>query len=270
MENIQVLHAHSAASVRLLQSLAVNTHRIFLIRDGIGNALIDTENFPLAQHNIVFAYPGQLLEVGKATEMFAIAFDERFFYVQTEHKDLLFRSPFFSYVLKEPIHRLSVRQYLQLTTIVTAMYAIYKKQDEWCDRILLSYLNILLLHIKRYSWARNAMVHANDYTTLQLVMRFKQLIRTHCHEQHSVKWYADQLQQTSNYLNLMVKKVTGGTAGDLIADQLVMEAKRQLMHTKLSPKEVAFALGFYDHSYFSKFFKKQTGYSPLEWFNLNK
>lgn len=117
---------------------------------------------------------------------------------------------------------------------------------------------------------KNELVHKNDYTTLQIVMKYKQLVRQHCRNQHFVSYYAEELMQTSNYLNLMAKKVTGYPAGHIIHNQLILEAKRLLMHTKLSAKEVAYELGFVDHTYFSKFFKKRTGLNPLEWFNKHK
>lgn len=272
MEKIQITYAHPNSAGRLQHNLGIDAYRIVLLKGARGKLLVDCEYYPLNPFTIAFVYPGQQFELPpqKPAEAWVISFEESFFYINTEHKELLFRSPFFGYVLSSPLFRINAKQYEMFASITSQMLHEQKLHAERSDQVMLSFLNIFLLYIKRMSWGKNTKVHHNDYTTLQIVSRFKHLIRTHCHQQHSVKWYADQLQQTSNYLNLMVKKVTGGTAGDLIADQLTMEAKRLLMHTKLSPKEVAFTLGFYDHSYFSKFFKKQTGYNPLEWFNRNK
>jgi len=50
----------------------------------------------------------------------------------------------------------------------------------------------------------------------------------------------------------------------IINDRVILEAKRQLLHSSLKIKEIAFYLGFEDPSYFVKFFKRQTGYLPAE------
>ena len=50
----------------------------------------------------------------------------------------------------------------------------------------------------------------------------------------------------------------------MIQERTILEAKRLLLHSKKSCKEVAYALEFSDYSYFVKFFKKVTGISPTK------
>jgi AraC-like DNA-binding protein len=68
-----------------------------------------------------------------------------------------------------------------------------------------------------------------------------------------------------NHLNKSVKAVTGRTAIIILNEMNLQEAKMQLKYTNLSIGEIAFRLGFKDLSYFSRFFKKATGLSPLEY-----
>jgi AraC-like DNA-binding protein len=77
-----------------------------------------------------------------------------------------------------------------------------------------------------------------------------------------VSEYAKLLGITANYLNETVKTVTGQTAGELIRDRLLLEAKRWLIHSELSIAQVADQLHFDDPSYFSRFFKKYAHCSP--------
>ena len=56
----------------------------------------------------------------------------------------------------------------------------------------------------------------------------------------------------------------------IINERIVLEAKRQILHSTLSIKEVAFQLGFEDPSYFVKFFKRMTGKMPKEFKNEAK
>jgi len=76
---------------------------------------------------------------------------------------------------------------------------------------------------------------------------------------HQVNTYAMQLNITPDYLNNVIKSSIGKTAKELIVQRIIMEAKRLGLHTVLSLKEIAFALGFEDPSHFSKFYKNETG-----------
>jgi AraC family transcriptional regulator, transcriptional activator of pobA len=61
-----------------------------------------------------------------------------------------------------------------------------------------------------------------------------------------------------------VKSLTGRTSSDLINDRMILEIKRMLVHSELTVSEIAYQLHFADQSYFSKYFKKLTQLSPLE------
>jgi AraC family transcriptional activator of pobA len=63
-------------------------------------------------------------------------------------------------------------------------------------------------------------------------------------------------------LNTVTKAITEKTVSELINDQIILESKRYLLATGDQIKEIAFHLGFEDISYFIRFFKKQTGYTP--------
>ena len=102
-----------------------------------------------------------------------------------------------------------------------------------------------------------------------LVKRFKQLIEIHGHENLAVKEYAFQLGVSPNHLSETVKLTTGRTSTDLINDRMIMEIKELLIHTSLTVSEIAYKLNFSDQSYFSKYFKKLTDKSPIEFRNNN-
>ena len=69
---------------------------------------------------------------------------------------------------------------------------------------------------------------------------------------------------SADYLNTLVKKQFGKTPSQMIQERSILEAKRLLLHSKMSCKEVAYALEFNDYSYFVKFFKKEIGISPTK------
>ena len=71
--------------------------------------------------------------------------------------------------------------------------------------------------------------------------------------------YAQKLLVTPNYLNGIIKKNTGYSAGHHIRQRVVLEAKRMSRYSDAAMKEIAYNLGFADISHFSKFFKTEAG-----------
>lgn len=74
--------------------------------------------------------------------------------------------------------------------------------------------------------------------------------------------YADNLSVHVNYLNRVVKEVTGKPTSAHIAERIISEAKALLQHTNWNVSEIAFALGFEYPTYFNNFFKKLAGSTP--------
>ncbi|SFO88204.1 AraC-type DNA-binding protein [Chitinophaga sp. YR627] len=106
-----------------------------------------------------------------------------------------------------------------------------------------------------------ALVGGQKYNT---VIRYKQLIIAQCRTLKQVKAYASLLNITPLYLNEVVKEITGFPASYWINQEILLEAKRLLYYTPLDVKEIAFDLGYEDHAYFSRFFRKNTGMTPTE------
>lgn len=74
--------------------------------------------------------------------------------------------------------------------------------------------------------------------------------------------YAERLSIHVNSLNRSVKEITGKTTGQQIASRIVQEAHALLKHTDWNISEIAYGLGFEEPSYFTNYFKKQTGITP--------
>jgi AraC family transcriptional activator of pobA len=245
--------------------------QLFAFERSAGYHVVNENRIPLGTRSLHLVSPGQkqaFKSPGKVSG-YHLGFTEEFVYVNTENKNLLFRMPFFSFEMPTVKLDAPAREFDLLLPLFQEMLREYSDKKMYYENILLSLLNILLLRCGRFSGKKDSAVRP-DYTSMQMVAQFKGLIRQYYTKKHFAGFYANKLNQTSNYLNLVVKNVTGKKSTELIHDQIMLEAKRLLIHTKLSPKEVAFELGFQDQSYFTKFFKRHTGKKPLEWFAANK
>jgi AraC family transcriptional activator of pobA len=94
------------------------------------------------------------------------------------------------------------------------------------------------------------------------VDELRRLIDEHFHKERLISFYAEKLAMTADRLNDHVKRATGVTAGHLIRQRVLTEAKRQLVFTNQAIHEIAYDLAFSDPSHFTRFFRKQTGTTP--------
>ncbi len=80
----------------------------------------------------------------------------------------------------------------------------------------------------------------------------------------SVREYAEAMGISESHLNNIMKSMTGYTPARLIHNETILEAKRLLIHSDLTVSEVGYHLNFEDPSYFSRFFKRETGLNPKQ------
>lgn len=98
----------------------------------------------------------------------------------------------------------------------------------------------------------------------QIVKKFLNLLTSPSVTFRPVHEYADMLNVTPKYFSTMCKSVTGKTAGTMINEMRVREAKILLRNPKYNIKQIADRLGFANQSHFGSFMRRNTGLSPQE------
>ena len=101
----------------------------------------------------------------------------------------------------------------------------------------------------------------------EIAVKFKRMLPQFVRQQRRPSFYANELCISEVYLNEVVKKSTEMTPSEWINIAILLDAKRLLRTTALTVKEIAHDLGFEDHAYFSRLFKKNTAMTPLEFRN---
>ena len=125
--------------------------------------------------------------------------------------------------------------------------------------VLQHYLALLLTLFSRY-------LPQNDGASQlqpELLTRYRELMEKHLLSWSSSGEYARALHVTADHLNEVVKQETGQTASALLAARRILEAKRLLLHSTCSIKEIAWQLQFNEVTYFNRFFKQHTGQTPV-------
>lgn len=142
--------------------------------------------------------------------------------------------------------------------------AEYERFSPEKDHILVNLTLILLLRIREIYRTHVREIHKNLSRPDQLSNQFKRLVEKNFMRLRSVQAYAEKLYISPSHLSDMVRKSTGRSPLDVIHDTLYLEARAQLRSTDKTIAEISQDLNFEDQSHFSHFVKKRSGMSPLQ------
>ncbi|MGC4038471.1 MAG: helix-turn-helix domain-containing protein [Chitinophagaceae bacterium] len=144
-----------------------------------------------------------------------------------------------------------------LNDVLIKMLKACNHPNDMSTDILKRYFSIFLLYLSRQ--IEQAIPATAATRNGEVVRQFIGLLDKHFKEKKMVADYAQSLSLSPNYLNEIVKKFTGHSAGYHIRQRIILEAKRMLFYSDTCRKEIAYSLGFNDMAHFSKFFKAATG-----------
>jgi AraC-like DNA-binding protein len=180
---------------------------------------------------------------------------------------------FFSYEVNEALH-LSDKEKETLSDCINKLEnELTENIDKHSQTLINSNIELLLNYCNRY-YDRQFITRKKANT--DLLIRFENIVSNYFNTNElqnkglpSVKYFAELLFLSPNYLSDLLKKETGKNAQEHIHYFLVEEAKNILMSSDKSVSEIAYSLGFEYPQYFSKLFKQKTGFTPVEYRNLN-
>lgn len=237
---------------------------ILFISKGSGIHIIDDKKYVIEPPCLFFLSPGQAhqLELSTDIEGYIFLFTSEFFLLNKSNKNRLLELPFFFNINQE-------NPPIQINTKTDFLTSIFKNscnemesESTKSEQIILATLD-LILAIADQEYIEREATEVKGKGHL-LVKQFRQLLEEKYQDIHNINDYADLLNVTPNHLTQTIKQLTGKTSSNLINEKLIIEIKRLLIHTDNTSSEIANSLNFKDQSYFSRYFKRHTGSSPIQ------
>jgi len=249
---------------RWQQNAVPHRHNYFVIiwvKKGTGVHMIDLDKFELQNDTVYCITPGQvhLLKQNGDAEGYVMSFTAEFMGTEESNLDLLFNTGLFNTFSHSPVIRVDAEVKDEMEDAVKRMMKEYANFFLLRSEILRGFLKIFLIYLTRQFEKTNQQPAQSK--NIDLMRRFLSLLEKNYITKRMVTDYADELVVTPNYLNEVVKKVSGFPASHHIQQRIILEAKRQAAYSNVTMKEVAYHLGFDDMAHFSKFFKNAAGVS---------
>ncbi|MCF8357989.1 MAG: AraC family transcriptional regulator [Prolixibacteraceae bacterium] len=241
---------------------------LFLMK-GTGIHVIDGNPYKITPPCIFFMSPGQVhrLELSNDISGFIYIFSPEFYLLNQSNPNRLIEFPFY-FTLKQvnpPLVLKTRRDIDFFEFLFNRGVEEASRKEGYPIGVLRSLLDLILTKCADlYPTGSDYVVKGKGHL---LVKRFYQLVEEHFRENIPVSHYAQELAVTPNHLTQTIKQLTGKTSTAIIKSKQLIEIKRLLVNTNLAIAEIADRLNFSDQSYFTKFFKHETGMSPLAYRN---
>ena len=240
---------------------------VLYLSKGSGFHIIDGNKYEIQPPCVFFMSPGQAhkIEFSSDIEGYIFIFTSEFYLINQTNQNRLIEFPFFFTIRQEnrPLILESKQDVQFLETLFSKGIAEVEKGDKFSVDLLRSVLDLILTSC--------TVLYKSDENLLPkgrgniVVKKFLQLVEENYQNNLTVNEYAYKLSVTPNHLTQTVNQLTGKTSSQIIKAKQVLEIKRLLVHTNLSVTEIAGRLNFPDQSYFTRFFKRETGISPLQY-----
>ncbi|GAB3699753.1 AraC family transcriptional regulator [Spirosoma flavus] len=227
----------------------------------------------IGQNCLSFSYPGKLESWERKGRLFGtvIYFTEEFAGLNPDHSAFDSQFPFFT-IEGDTLLSLDDVEAGQLQQLANEM--IEEMQSELPDKLSMiqKLLTVYLHKIRRIYTKKMGDQPAEQKDNQALFNRFRkqmdeyfaQLVTGQQMLMPSVSILADSVGVSPNYLNEVIKRVTGQTASTHLQRKMILEVKSNLLHSDDQIAQIAYRFGFDNVPYFNRFFKKQTGLTPLE------
>lgn len=247
-----------------------NAHRhvfyhLVCFTGGEGTHSIDFTKFPVTEGQIYFMTPGQVHSWNFETmpDGYVINFSENFLKSFLLSSNYLDRFSFFSGNCEDSVVQLNSPIREKVYGLFEEMVDRYTNHAEKDPDLLRTQLLQLFLLVQSGVESSRA-PHTAPTQKQQLFATWRRLIEENYKTLRRPSEYAELLFVTPNHLNALCQDLLGRSAGEVIRDRVLLEAKRLLTNADMTATEIAYELNFQDNSYFNRFFKKYEGITPDE------
>jgi AraC-like DNA-binding protein len=240
---------------------------ILWVKEGAGNLQVDFAAYDLQKDAVLFLSPFQPFSIKAETSVkgLIIDFHTDFFCLMKHQKEAAFCGLLFNNIYDPPFITLSDKEAALFELLTEQLIEEVQKNELAQHELLVSILKIMMIHSCRLRLVQQASaresLQENDHP--YVLQNLKEAIDKHFREKHSANEYAEVLNISAKALAKITKQHFNKTLTDLIAERIVIEAKRDLYMTTKQVKEIAYDLGFKDEYHFSRYFKNNTTVSPV-------
>ena len=244
----------------------LNYYSLIWVQKGKGKVKVDFSEYDFTENQLLAFAPYQpfMLSPDDEFEGKVIHFHPDFFCIMKHHDEVACNGVLFNNIYEPPYVMIDEMTKATFNMVLEQMKIEMQNSAIAQYELLISYLKIFLITASRLKKEQLAVVTpAIDEKSAPFVLQnLKNFIEQNFKTKHSASDYAELLNISTKALAKITKNHFNKTLTNLIAERIIIEAKRELYLTNKAVKEIAYELGYEDEHYFSRFFKTNAEVSP--------
>jgi AraC family transcriptional regulator, transcriptional activator of pobA len=241
----------------------LNYYILFLVTDDIGRHSIDDKDYYFSKGTFFAIRKNKLHKFyfNDKAKGYLLFFKEEFLHNYLSEFELSKTLHAFNELLASPKTQLESNDFIEMLYLLEKIESEYTKiSDSYSKNIIRSKIHILLTKIHRFKSRGYDKIQLSKY--LKDYIKFQDLLEENYSKTKKVKDYARFMGFSSKKLNTIIKYVSNKPAKEFIDEFIIIKAKKKLLYSNSSIKEIAFELSFNDPTNFFKYFKKHTSFTP--------
>lgn len=245
--------------------------RIIWFVKGVGNHRVDFKTISIIPNTVIFLSKNQLQKFDHPNYKGLVLEFSKSFLIQKENDiDFFVRCVLFNTQVQEPFCYLGINAIMKLKRYISLFEEEFANTDTFGkEEILRLYLKAFLIQVQRcklYSEGKfiTTKIPLQINTAELLLIKFINLVEEYYMKRYSVSKFSQKLCVSSKTLSNITRRYLNKTPSKIIHERILLEAKRLLLYSNQTIKEISYQLGFFDPSYFVRFFKKNVGKSPYK------
>jgi len=223
---------------------------------------VDLTHYKVNQPTLFFVTPNQYLNIKKTGTQngYFIFYNRDFYCIQIHDDEVACDGLLFNNIHNIPTVVLEQDEVPFFTSIFGQMQDEFGLNDVSLEEMIRTYLKQVFIKAARLWKKQNLNTElAQQNNDLEFFRKFTLLVEQHYRQKHNVSEYAEILCIAPKTITHKFKRLNLPQPNDVIKNRIVLEAKRLLVHTSLTAKEVGYMLGYEDPAYFSRLFVQKTG-----------
>lgn len=243
----------------------LNYYSLIWIQKGNGKVKVDFSEYDFTENQLLAFAPYQPFMLSASDELVGevIHFHPDFFCIHKHHQEVACSGVLFNNIYEPPYVTIDTMTKSTFDMVLEQIKIEMQNPAVAQYELLISYLKIVLITASRLKKEQQSQTSETGENTAPFILQnLKNYIELHFKTKHSASDYADLLHITPKALAKITKTHFNKTLTNLIAERIIIEAKRELYLTNKAVKEIAYELGYDDEHYFSRFFKNNADVSP--------
>ena len=235
---------------------------ILWFQDDQSELKIDGKSKRFYKNEILFLTEFHKIEINRIGVIQFIRFNRSFFCIINHDSEIGCKGVLFFGSSNMPVIKIPKSDLRKFESFWKMFLLESEEQDSFQIEMIRTMLKRYVILCTRIYKDQNNLIHEEETS---LIREFNFLVEQHFRDKHKVADYASLLNRSPKTLSNIFQKHSSKSPLQFIQNRKILESKRLLGYSDFQVQEIGYQIGYDDIQSFSRFFKKQTGQSPISY-----